>query len=130
MTKSELKTAVRVLGLTVAQTAQKIGISKSWLDKMMSEKSREKVSGPVAAKIKELITGVSSLPIWQQCPFCGGDLLRQSKRPDGGVVVLHRCPAEEGVTIRIASEQLGLTLKQAEAVLHRRPGRNKDGGTK
>lgn len=127
MTKPELKAAVRILGLTVAQTAKKLGISKSWLNKMMSEKCPEKVSVPVAAKVRELITGVSSLPEWRRCPYCGGDLLRQSKRPDGGMVVLHRCPAEAGVTIRIASEQLGLTLTQAEAALGRRPGGNRGG---
>lgn len=129
MTKPELKTAVRILGLTIAQTAKKLGISTSWLNKMMSEKSREKVSAPVAAKVRELITGVSSLPEWQLCPFCGGSLLRQSKRPGGGVVVVHRCPAKSGVTIKISSEQMGLTLEQAEAALGRRP-KKKHGGKK
>lgn len=129
MTKVELRCAARALGLTVAQTAANIGVSKSWLAKMMSEKCKEKVSAPVAAKVRELLTGVSSLPEWQLCPFCGGLLLRQSKRPGGGVVVLHRCPVETGVTIKIASGELGLTLEQAKAALGRRPEKQ-HGGTK
>jgi hypothetical protein len=127
MTKNELRAAKRAIGCTTAQLAERLDMSRWHLKKMLAKKDRQQVSAPVAEKVRELITGVSSLPIWQQCPFCGGDLLRQSKQPGGGVVVLHRCPAEAGVTIRIASEQLGLTLTQAEAALGRRPGGNRGG---
>lgn len=120
MTKPELKTAVMVLGLTVEQTARKLGVSKSWLEKMLSPRCGKKVSAPVAAKIRELLTGVSSLPEWRRCPYCGGDLLRQSKMRGGGWAVQHRCPAEGGVAIKISSRQLGIAMEQAKAALERR----------
>lgn len=130
MTKTELKAAVKTLSLTVAQAAEKLGVSDSWLEKMLSEKSTKQVSKRIANKVTQLIAEIPRFPAWERCPRCGGLIrLRLSKHGGDGVAVIHRCPSVDGVIVKTTIEPMGAPIEQVKAALGRRPGKQNRGGS-
>lgn len=128
MTKPELKAAVKALGLTIAHTAEKLGITESWLKKMLSEKSEKQVSQRIAGKVKQMIAEIPRSPEWERCPRCGGLIrLRPSKHGGDGVAVIHDCPSVDGVVIRTTIKPLGTPIEKAKVALRRRPGKQNGG---
>jgi hypothetical protein len=127
MNKTELKAAVKALGLTIAQTAEKLGITESWLKKMLSEKSEKQVSQRIAGKVKQMIAEIPRYPAWERCLRCGGRMRLMPSKHGGGVAVIHRCPAVDGVIVKTTIEPMGAPAEQVKAALGRRAGKQNGG---